>query len=66
MTAIDWERYEGIVILSIAAKFIATVFLFSYSIFIAWILVVFLSGAGDLFMGLAIAWAYRCNKTRAR
>lgn len=66
LTAIDWKRYQGIIILSITAKFIATVFLFCYSIFVAWIPVVFLSGVGDLLMGLAIVWAYQKNKTQSR
>ncbi len=66
LTAIDWRRFEGVVVLSVIAKFVATVFLFSYSAFVAWILVVFLSGVGDFFMGLAIVWAYRCNKKKGR
>ena len=66
LTAIDWKRYEGIVILSITAKFIATLFLFYYSTLITWIPIVFVSGAGDLLMGLAVLWAYRCNKTLTR
>jgi hypothetical protein len=66
LTAIDWKRYEGIVILSLTAKFIATLFLFSYSILITWIPIVFVSGVGDLLMGLVILWTYRCNKTQTR
>lgn len=56
------DRFMGLVLLSVTAKFIATIFLFSYSILVAWIPVVFLSGVGDGLMALAILWAYLSRK----
>ncbi|MEN8153959.1 MAG: hypothetical protein ABFR75_08030 [Acidobacteriota bacterium] len=63
MVALRPSKFEGLVILSISAKFIATFFLLIYSICFDWIFVVFLSGAGDFFMGLAILYFYKKFRT---
>ena len=59
MAAINPLRFDGIIFLSIFAKFMATAFLIIYSIFCDWILVVFLSGIGDFLIGLAIFYFYK-------
>ncbi len=51
------DKCSGFIIFSITAKFIATVFLFTYYFFIDGIFMVLLSGVGDFIMGIAILWA---------
>lgn len=51
------DKCSGFIIFSISAKFIATVFLFTYYFFIDGIFMVLLSGVGDFIMGIAILWA---------
>ncbi len=50
----DPVENKVMVLFSISAKFIAVLFLFGYYIFIENILVVFLSGVGDLIMALIL------------
>ena len=52
------QRYTGLVLLAIIAKFIATVFLLTYYAFVDAIWVVLFSGAADFVMGLLILWAF--------
>jgi hypothetical protein len=52
------HRYTGLVLLSIIAKFMATVFLFTYYLFVDAIWMVLFSGVADLLMGLLILWAF--------
>ena len=48
------ERFGGLIILTIAAKFMATIFLFIYYFSIAKIWTVLLSAIGDCLMGITI------------
>lgn len=50
------ERNKIIVLFSITTKFIAAVFLFAYFLFVDGIIVVILSGVGDLLMALIIVY----------
>lgn len=59
MAAMRPSRFDGVIIFSITAKFTAVLFLFIYSIFIRFIPVVFLSGFGDLVMGILILILYK-------
>lgn len=59
IAALKPTRFEGVIIFSIAAKFTAVLFLTTYSIFIEFIPVVFLSGIGDLIMGILILILYK-------
>ena len=54
-------KYKIMVQFSITAKFIATIFLISYYIFVDPIIVVLLSGAGDFAMGLCILFLAHKN-----
>ena len=53
------NKYEGVIFLSIAAKFTAVLFLIIYSFVIDFISIVFLSGIGDLIMGIFILILYK-------
>ncbi len=53
------ERYEPILVLVVATKMIATVFLFSFWLFVEPIWMVLFSGLTDLAMGLLVLWAWR-------
>lgn len=55
LAAWDPGRYRILVILTILAKFAATLFLFSYYFFAENIWMVIVSGAGDLIMGILVA-----------
>ena len=59
MAALAPETSKKFIILSCVTKFTAAVFLFSYFLFDRPIIMVFVSGIGDLLMGLAILFAYR-------
>ena len=59
MAALAPETSKKFIILSCVTKFTAAVFLFSYFLFDRPIIMVFVSGLGDLLMGLAILFAYR-------
>jgi hypothetical protein len=52
-------RQEDLIVLSIAAKFTATVFLVAYGLFVHPIWMVWLSALGDAIMGSVILWAWR-------
>jgi hypothetical protein len=52
----DPIQNKMMVLFSITAKFIATIFLFTYFIFSEQIIVILLSGIGDLAMGLIILY----------
>lgn len=55
-----WKlRQEGLIVLSIIAKFTATVFLIVYGVFVQPIWMVWLSALGDVVMGGVIFWAWR-------
>jgi len=59
MAAFRKEKYEGVIYLSIIAKFFATIFLITYSVLIDWVWVVFLSGIFDFFIGVTIILFYK-------
>ena len=59
------RRSEGLLILSITAKFIATAFLFIYFLFVDGIWVVLFSGIADFTMGLAILWFWLACRRKA-
>jgi hypothetical protein len=59
MAALAPESSRKLIILSFVTKFTAAVFLFSYFLFDRPIIMVFLSGVGDLLMGLAIFISYK-------
>jgi len=56
--AMDVEKYQILILFSIAAKFIATVFLLSYFFFMENIWMILLSGIGDFLMGILILFLY--------
>lgn len=56
------ERYPGFLFFSVFAKFTATLFLISYYLFGNPILVVLLSGIGDMLMGIMLWLFYRNYK----
>lgn len=62
LAALKLEKFKGLIILSITAKFIATIFLTSYFIIFEQIKVVLLSGIVDYLMGMAILFAYLSYK----
>lgn len=62
MAANNLKRYECLIIFSIVVKFMATVFLFIYFIFVSSIWLVILSGISDFLMGLIILILYRFAK----
>ncbi|MFC2111973.1 hypothetical protein ACFLTA_01790 [Bacteroidota bacterium] len=57
--ALDPVRSRKLISFSIFAKFCATVFLLSYSLFIDMIWMVFASGIFDFLMGLILIWFSR-------
>ncbi len=62
MAAYNSKRFECLVIFSIVVKLIATIFLFSYAIFINPLIVIILSGISDFLMGLIILYFYKKTK----
>ncbi len=62
MAAFGKEKFEGVVYLSIIAKLFATFFLLTYSFAVTWILLVFISGIFDFFMGVIIYFLYKQYK----
>lgn len=54
LAAIGLERFRGLILLAILAKFVAAVFLFTYFFLIESIWTVLLSGIGDGLMGIVI------------
>ena len=52
-------EYKILIIFSILAKFIATVFLFSYYFFSGPVVTILLSGIVDFFMGLILLYLFR-------
>lgn len=58
LAAIDRERFGGLILMAIVAKFMATVFLFIYYFLIESVWTVLFSGIGDCLMGIAILVAF--------
>ena len=58
LAAIDTERFSGLIILAIVAKFMATVFLLIYYFMVDKIWTVLSSAIGDSLMGIAILLAF--------
>ncbi len=58
LAAKDVERFGGLIILAIAAKFMAAIFLFTYYISIDKIWMVLLSAISDCLMGIGILLAF--------
>jgi hypothetical protein len=58
MAGYDKIKYRQLIIFSIIVKFIATIFLITYFIFISsqWMIIV--SGISDLFMGVIVLYLY--------
>lgn len=56
MAAIWYNRYHGLILLAIIAKFFSTIFLFSFYLLVNQVWVVLFSGIVDCLMGLAILW----------
>ena len=52
-------RQEGLVGFSIMAKYVATIFLLSYGMFVQSVWMIWLSALGDVVLGSAILWAWR-------
>lgn len=63
MAAYNLKRYECLIIFSIVVKFMATIFLFTYFIFVSSIWLVLLSGISDFLMGSIILLLYRFEKS---
>ncbi|MFA8436158.1 MAG: hypothetical protein ACEPOZ_16695 [Marinifilaceae bacterium] len=62
--AMNVQKYQILILFSIAAKFIATVFLFSYFFLMEYIWMVLLSGIGDFLMGILMLFLYaKANKS---
>ena len=57
--ALNPDRYRILILFSIFAKFTATLFLFSYSMFLVMVWMVLVSGIMDFLMGLILVWFYR-------
>lgn len=62
LAARNAKKFECLVIFSILVKLLATVFLFSYALFVKSLAVIALSGLFDLFMGLVLLYLYRRTK----
>lgn len=62
MAAYNLKQYECLILFSIVVKFIATVFLLIYFVFVSSIWLVILSGVTDFLMGLIILILYRFAK----
>ncbi|MBZ0201097.1 MAG: hypothetical protein K8H86_14590 [Ignavibacteriaceae bacterium] len=62
MAAYNSIRFECLVVFSITLKLFATVFLFSYFIFISSLPVIILSGVSDFLMGIVVLILYRLTK----
>jgi hypothetical protein len=58
LAAIGLERFRGLILLAILAKFMATIFLFTYYFLIDSVWTVLFSGIGDGLMGIAILLAF--------
>ena len=56
--AINPERYRILILFSIFAKFTATLFLFSYSLFLDMVWMVLVSGIMDFLMGIILVWFF--------
>jgi hypothetical protein len=57
-------RREGLIIFSITAKYMATVFLIIYGLAVVGVWMVWLSAVGDVVMGTVILWAWRDCRRR--
>jgi hypothetical protein len=64
MAAYNSKRFECLVLFSIIVKFIATIFLFSYYIFIKPLPVIILSGVSDFIMGIVILFLYKLTRSK--
>lgn len=63
MGALDYKKYDALVIFSIIAKFIAFAFLLLYFLIVDSAWMVIFSSFGDGLMGLIILLLYRSSKT---
>jgi len=63
MAAYNSRRFECLVLFSIVVKFIATLFLFLYFVFVSQILILLGSMVSDFLMGLVIWMLYKFAKT---
>lgn len=66
LAAYNSKKNECLVIFSIIVKFLATIFLFSYFIFINPLLVILLSGISDFIMGILILSFYQLENKRTK
>jgi len=60
------DKHQILVVLTIAAKFIATFFLFSFYVIIEQVWVVGVSGAGDMIMGILVWYLWRLYNRSGR
>ena len=58
MAAYDKIKFRQLIVFSVIVKFIATIFLFSYFIFVSSLWLIILSGITDFLMGIIILYLY--------
>jgi hypothetical protein len=63
LAAMDLSKNRILIYLAIIAKFTATVFLFSYYLFVERIWMVAASGAADMVMGVLVLWLFKRMQT---
>lgn len=61
MAAFDGNRFRALILVTIIAKFAATVFLLSYYLFVDPIVMVVLSAVSDFLMGILVLIGYRIS-----
>ncbi|MGK9476388.1 hypothetical protein [Melioribacter sp. OK-6-Me] len=64
LSAYNPKRFECLIIFSIIVKFIATVFLLSYWIFVTSLALIIISGVSDFLMGIIILFLFDKTKNR--
>ncbi|MHC1737168.1 MAG: hypothetical protein AB9882_04080 [Ignavibacteriaceae bacterium] len=63
MAAYNPERFRCLVIFSIVVKFMATIFLFTYFVFVSSIFLILLSMVSDLVMGIIILYLFKKSES---
>ena len=58
IAALWYNRNQGLILFIILAKFIATIFLFSFYFLVEMAWIILFSGIADCLMGIAILWIY--------
>ena len=57
-------RQESLILVSVIAKYMATLFLVTYALFVQAVWMVWISALGDLIMGSVILWAWRSCRSQ--